>query len=62
MQPPRDDLNVLLFPMEHTLFCLSIDKMRLHTYPHFWHDTVSAPQSAEPRVSSPWVPLFTSSL
>lgn len=46
---------MLLFPMDHTVFCLSIDKMRLHTYPHFWHDVrrMRAATSAPPSLASP---------
>lgn len=38
MEGPRNDVNILLVPMDHTLFCLSIDSLKLHKYPHFWHN------------------------
>eukprot|EP00192_Tetraselmis_astigmatica_P006465 CAMPEP_0117654208 /NCGR_PEP_ID=MMETSP0804-20121206/3621_1 /TAXON_ID=1074897 /ORGANISM="Tetraselmis astigmatica, Strain CCMP880" /LENGTH=440 /DNA_ID=CAMNT_0005460473 /DNA_START=236 /DNA_END=1558 /DNA_ORIENTATION=- len=47
---PRNDVNILLVPMEHTLFCLSIDSLKLHRYAHFWHGGAHAsPTLATPR-------------
>mmetsp|Transcript_16713 Transcript_16713/g.32326 ORF Transcript_16713/g.32326 Transcript_16713/m.32326 type:complete len:345 (+) Transcript_16713:486-1520(+) len=34
---PRTDVNVLLVPLDHTMFCVTIDHLNLHNYPQFWH-------------------------
>eukprot|EP00873_Tetraselmis_striata_P034646 jgi/Tetstr1/454910/TSEL_041774.t1 len=57
---PRNDVNILLVPMDHTLFCISIDSLRLHRYPHFWHGSSSPnmEKQADMQAAGPAGPLM----
>ena len=49
---PRNDVNVLLVPMDHALLCVSVDSLRLHRYAHFWHGGAHKLNHASRRLAS----------